>query len=204
MKIGLVLRAGRAFLSLPLEPDRPVRDRCGQCRLCLDACPTNAFVGPLTFWTPEMNLLSHHRTEGADSRELRPLMGTHVFGCDICQDVCPYNTKCRATHEAAFNRGGASTPRSRSHFCSYRGGVQGEVPAEARSCGPSGAGFSGTCASRSGISAARRPYRRWRRRSPTIPTRWCGCTPLGRSDESRDQRRKRRSTRRSDTNVMRR
>ena len=102
MKIGSFFVLGELFLSLPLPPDRPMRDRCGQCQLCLEACPTNAFVGPYVLDARKCISYLTIELKGPISRELRPLMGTHIFGCDICQDVCPYNTKCRATNEAAF------------------------------------------------------------------------------------------------------
>jgi epoxyqueuosine reductase len=102
MKIGSFFVLGELFLSLPLETDRPVRDRCGQCRLCLDACPTNAFVGPYILDARKCISYLTIELKGPIPRELRPLMGVHIFGCDICQDVCPYNTKCRPTNEAAF------------------------------------------------------------------------------------------------------
>jgi len=102
MKIGSFFVLGELFLSRALEPDRPVRDRCGQCRLCLDACPTNAFVGPYVLDARKCISYLTIELKGPIPRELRPLMGTHIFGCDICQDVCPYNTKCRRTNEDAF------------------------------------------------------------------------------------------------------
>jgi epoxyqueuosine reductase len=103
MRVGSFFVLGELFLSLPLEPDRPVRDRCGQCRLCLEACPTNAFVGPYILDARKCISYLTIELKGAIPRELRPLMGTHIFGCDLCQDACPYNTKCRSTAEPAFH-----------------------------------------------------------------------------------------------------
>lgn len=83
-------------VELPLS-ETPHPARCGTCTSCMTACPTGAIVAPgvvdsrrcLTYWTIE------HR--GAIPREIRPLMGTWVFGCDICQEACPWNGKPRAT-----------------------------------------------------------------------------------------------------------
>ncbi|HEY2989985.1 MAG TPA: tRNA epoxyqueuosine(34) reductase QueG [Candidatus Binatia bacterium] len=93
---------GELFLSIELTYDRPIRDRCGKCELCLDACPTGAFVGPYILDARRCISYLTIELKGAIPRNLRPLVGNHVFGCDICQEVCPYNVKATATREAAF------------------------------------------------------------------------------------------------------
>ena len=93
---------GELFVGLSLAYDRPMRDRCGQCDLCLKACPTNAFVGPYVLDARRCISYLTIELKGAMPRHLRPLVGNHIFGCDICQEVCPYNVKAQATAEAAF------------------------------------------------------------------------------------------------------
>jgi epoxyqueuosine reductase len=93
---------GELFVDLPLAYDRPLRDRCGQCDLCLKACPTHAFVGPYILDARRCISYLTIELKGWMPRYLRPLVGNHIFGCDICQEVCPYNVKARETAEAAF------------------------------------------------------------------------------------------------------
>ncbi len=102
---------GELFLSIPLNYDRPIRDRCGQCSLCLAACPTAAFVGPYILDARRCISYLTIELKGWIPRHLRPLIGNHVFGCDICQEVCPYNVKARPTDENAFKpRAGLYAP----------------------------------------------------------------------------------------------
>jgi len=93
---------GELFLNLALDYDRPMRDRCGKCDLCLKACPTSAFVGP--YILDARRCISYLTIElrGWIPRHLRPLVGNHIFGCDICQEACPYNVKAHPTSEPAY------------------------------------------------------------------------------------------------------
>jgi epoxyqueuosine reductase len=78
-------------VELTTAPTMPASDRCGSCTRCIEACPTNAITAPYQM-DPRL-CISYLTIEkrGDISQELRPLMGRQVFGCDICQDVCPWN-----------------------------------------------------------------------------------------------------------------
>ena len=90
--LGVIVTTLDLAPSLPPgQPPQP--DLCGQCTLCIDACPTSALVEP--YMLDARRCISYLTIEhrGSLPEELRPVMGAHVFGCDICQDVCPYNRK---------------------------------------------------------------------------------------------------------------
>ena len=101
---GSWILLGQVITDLPLAPDAPLSKTCGQCARCIPACPTDAIVAP--YVVDNRRCISYLTIEnkGDIPRELRPAMGNWVFGCDICQEVCPVNRKARATNDPNFGR----------------------------------------------------------------------------------------------------
>jgi epoxyqueuosine reductase len=111
-ELGSWLFLSEIICTLPLEPDTQALEQCGSCTRCLDACPTGALVESgvldstrcLSYLTIELR--------SAIPGEHRAALGTHVYGCDICQEVCPYNQVPPRSDDAAWQpRAGLDLPR---------------------------------------------------------------------------------------------
>jgi epoxyqueuosine reductase len=101
-QMGSWLFLGVIVTSLELAPDLPAPDRCGTCTRCIDACPTDALIAP--YQLDSNRCISYLTIEkrGEVPEAMREGMGRHVFGCDICQDVCPWNRKAPASSADEF------------------------------------------------------------------------------------------------------
>jgi epoxyqueuosine reductase len=184
-RIGSFFFLGVILTTLDLPPtlgpsDLPPADRCGTCRKCIDACPTDALIEPYVM--DARSCISYLTIElrGAIPEELREPIGQHIFGCDICQDVCPWNRHAPVTYVKEFQ------PRLFAHATA-----------------PAAASAEGTEFSRSGKNGASRetlfsPRLEWLaslsqseftemfRGSPIKRTKWQGlirnvCVALGNS-----------------------
>lgn len=108
-ELGSWVLLGQVITDLAMAPDEPLVKTCGSCVRCIDACPTGAIVAPYVI--DNARCISHLTIEnrGAIPRELRPLVGDWIFGCDICQEVCPVNRKAQGTGEPAWGKAALAT-----------------------------------------------------------------------------------------------
>ena len=107
--LGSWIFLGQIITDLELVPDPPLQKSCGNCVRCIVACPTGAIVGPYVVDNTKCISFQTIENRGAIPRELRPQMLDWIFGCDICQEVCPVNRPATPTREPAFQRSDLAT-----------------------------------------------------------------------------------------------
>jgi epoxyqueuosine reductase len=111
-KMGSWLFLAEVLTNAELEPDAPAVDQCGSCTRCLDACPTRALVAPYSLDATRCLSYLTIESRGSVDRELRPSIGQQVYGCDICQEVCPWNRRAPVSDDPAWRpRDGLAFPR---------------------------------------------------------------------------------------------
>jgi epoxyqueuosine reductase len=101
-KVGSWLFLGCILTDLELQYDTPVPDRCGTCTRCIDACPTSAILEPYVLDSRKCIAYTTIELRGGIPEEERAGIGHHLFGCDICQDVCPWNRKAPYSVNSSF------------------------------------------------------------------------------------------------------
>jgi epoxyqueuosine reductase len=101
-RIGSWLLLGEVLTTIPLPADQPVTDHCGTCTRCIDACPTGAITEPYKLDATRCISYLTIENPGEIPAELHPQIGDWLYGCDVCQDVCPHNTHARPATDPAL------------------------------------------------------------------------------------------------------
>ncbi len=101
-ELGSWIFLGEIICSVPLAPDAPSFDQCGACALCIEACPTGAIVAPGALDSTRCVSYLTIELKGDIPEEHRAGIGAHVYGCDVCQEVCPWNAAAPRSTDAAW------------------------------------------------------------------------------------------------------
>ena len=101
-KYGSYFFIGELIIDVELEYDTPIKDACGTCTKCIEACPTQAIVQEKVIDANKCISFLTIENKGEINEEFKSLFSNQIFGCDICQDVCPWNNKLSATNEQDF------------------------------------------------------------------------------------------------------
>jgi epoxyqueuosine reductase len=110
--VGSWLFLGEIITTLALDPDTQALEQCGSCTRCLEACPTGALVDAAVLDSTKCLSYATIELRSSIPESLRPAMGTHIYGCDICQEVCPYNQPAPHSTDRAWQpRSGLDAPR---------------------------------------------------------------------------------------------
>ena len=191
-KLGSWLFLGVIVTSLELKPTIPADDAlppdlCGTCRRCIDACPTQAIVEPYVLDARRCISYLTIELRGAIPEEFRPAMTNHVFGCDICQDVCPWNRKSPVTELINFQ------PRKRTAANDTKNSGVKNNEAKNTNGDPAGAEKYSLCAPDLEwlASLTEDDFRAFFKGSPVKRTKWRGlirniCVALGNSKMASD------------------
>jgi epoxyqueuosine reductase len=138
--VGSFVFLGEIICSLPLDPDPPAFDQCGACTLCIEACPTRAIVEPGVLDSTRCISYVTIEARGPIPESMQPAIGSHVYGCDICQEVCPWNAHPPASSDPAWQPRPAWDMRSTSELAAMsddelREAMRGSAMSRARVSG---------------------------------------------------------------------
>ena len=157
-EFGSYVYLGEMITNIPFEPDTPMEDQCGDCTLCLDACPTGALIqgGQLN---AQRCIAFLTQTKKPLPEEFRTKIGNRVYGCDTCQTICPKNKGKYNLHQPAFRAGariGETASLADAQF--VESGIQGDIRAYVRFLERQRIRFSGMPSLRLRTSRMRRLY----------------------------------------------
>lgn len=142
-QLGSWLFLGEIFTNADLATDTPIADMCGTCTKCIDACPTDAIVEPYTVDATRCLSYLTIETRGDIDPAMQPAITTQIYGCDICQDVCPWNRKAAVSDDPAWQpRDGFLFP----HLSTLRGTSDADLSAK----------LKGSAMKRAGLTRIRR------------------------------------------------